>query len=88
MTKKAVGERYFVVRLSADDPEWAEGFLYEVQILDSKGRAEIAGYLKPHQEDLEIGGHVIPRAVVEAARRQSEGQGDYVDADGNSIRPF
>jgi len=81
-------KKYFVVRLSEQDPEWAEGYRYEIQILDSQGRGAMAGYLKDGDEVLEIEGRSIPSAVIGAARGQAEGQGDYVDSEGRSIAPF
>ncbi len=85
--KKAI-DRYFVVRLSANDPERAQGYLFEVQILDSQGRAKAAGYLRADEDHLEIGGRVVSMAVIAAARRQLEGEGDYVDSEGKTIAPF
>lgn len=86
--RRKAGARYFVVRLSAKDPERAEGFLVEIQILDSQGRGELVGYLREGQSQLEIEGQSVPRAVIEAAWRQPEGQGDYVDPAGNTTTPF
>jgi hypothetical protein len=88
VSSKGIGLRFFVSALSPADPEKLEGFLYEIQILDSHGRGEQAGYLREGDDHLEIEGYVIPRAVIDAARRQREGQGDYVDSEGRTIQPF
>ena len=88
MTSRRDVNRYFVVSFSDNDPEKAEGILYEIQILDSQGKGKHAGYIRVGEECLEIEGHVVPRAVIDAARRQSAGQGEYVDSEGNAIPAF
>jgi hypothetical protein len=80
--------RYFVMHLPDDEPARKEGFVFGVQILDADGFGELEGYIGFDEAELEIEGHPVPKAVIAAARRQRDGQGDYVDADGNSVSPF
>lgn len=81
-------QRYFVLHLGANDPDRDADRVFEIQILDSKGRAAHVGIVGHAEQKLIIDGKVIPLDVLEAARRQEEGKGDYVDAEGNSINPF
>ena len=85
---KRTSQKFFVLQLSENDPEWGEGFRYEIQILDVQGRGEFVGYLRANDDVLEIEGHAVPEAVIDAARRQARGQGDYVNSEGKSIPPF
>jgi hypothetical protein len=61
---------------------------FEIQVLDGEGRALAVGYAGPTTSALTVDGHVIPVAVIEAARRRPEGKGDYVGADGQLSPPF
>jgi hypothetical protein len=81
-------KRYFVVRLGQDDRMRKEGWLFEIQLLDDEGRGVEFGYLRGEEQEITIAGERIPPEVVLAARRQTEGQGDYVDAHGRSVPPF
>ncbi len=76
------------MHLPEDEPARADGYVFGVQILNAKGEGELEGYLRADQEYLEIDGNIIPEAVVAAARRQRNGQGDYVDEQGHSLPPF
>lgn len=83
---------YFVSHLSdrvRDEKKLREhGRCFEIQLLDKKGRALASKCIGPNDRRLEIDGRVIPTAVLDAARRQPIGQGDYVNDDGLSIQPF
>jgi hypothetical protein len=46
------------------------------------------GYVGADDDPLEVAGYRVPTAVVQAARRQAAGQGDYVDEQGMSIQAF
>jgi len=81
-------ERYFVVRLSPNDRMRKEGWLFEIQLLDDEGRGIEFGYLHGEESEITIAGRQIPPAVILAAHRQAEGQGDYVDSHGRSVPPF
>ena len=82
-------QRYFVFHLNEkDDPKPRPGAEFEIQILDSKGRAKLLGYIGKTETELDVEGHRVPRSVLEAARRQPIGEGDYVDETGQSIPPF
>jgi hypothetical protein len=83
-----VSKRYFVLHLPKDRAKRREGYPFQIQILDSRGRARLVGHVGYDEMELEIDGEFVPQAVLEAARRQPDGQGDYVDEMGQSIRPF
>jgi hypothetical protein len=87
MKTPASQQRYFVVHLREEDRP-APDERFEVQVLDSNGRAACCGYVGYEQSELEVAGGRIPRPVIEAARRQLIGQGDYLDETGNSVPPF
>jgi hypothetical protein len=79
---------YFVVRLAPENPQYNVRRTIEIQMLDPAGRARYVGYAGDHETELQIEGYSIPQAVLEAARRQPPGQGDYVNDSGQSISPF
>ena len=79
--------RFFVVHLNERDRP-APDQRFEVQVLDPHGRTVCCGYFGDVEEDLEVEGRTIPRPVIEAARRQPLGRGDYVDESGYSVPPF
>ncbi|MHC4402821.1 MAG: hypothetical protein ACYTG0_24435, partial [Planctomycetota bacterium] len=84
--------RYFVMHLSERDlgergRASSEG-QFEIQLLDAEGRAKACGYVGSDETTLEVEGKTVPIAVIEAARQQPVGQGDYVDEQGHSIQPF
>ena len=80
-------EWYFVRKLRPHErPHSLERF--EVQVLDNDGRAIAIGHLAVDARQLIIQGHEIPLAVLEAAKRRPEGQGDYVDPSGERLPPF
>jgi hypothetical protein len=79
---------YFVMRLADDEPELSLGYEFEVQILDAKGRARAIGHIGSSEAELIIEGHAVPFAVIEAARRQPKGAGDYVNKHGQSVHPI
>jgi len=58
----------------------------EVQVLDSDGRAKAVGYCRRLDNELEVDGEMIPKAVLDAARRLTLGLGgQYVDSDGHLL---
>ncbi len=90
--------RYFVVRL-VGDPGWRPaGAAYEVQVLDSHGRGAVVvhyasdggvvGASAANGRQMDAASVRIPEAVLDAARRQIPGEGDYVGEDGRSVPPF
>jgi len=78
---------YFVVHLNERDRP-ADNRQFEIQLLDRQGRATACGYVGPRDARLQIAGHTVPTAVLEAARRQPLGHGDYVNEKGDSVVPF
>lgn len=78
----------FVRRLPADAPERASGADLQIQKLDVDGLAEGDVDIPVDAEYAEILGRPVPSAVIEAARRQVTGNGDYVDPEGRSVPPF
>ena len=80
-------EWYFVRRVRPHErPGSSDRF--EIQILDDEGRAVSVGYVGSGSTQLTVDGRAIPAAVIEAAKRREEGQGDYVGPDGRSLPPF
>jgi len=61
---------------------------FEIQLLNADGQALACGYVDDQVVSLQIEGRIIPLSVIEAARRQVIGKGDYVDESGSSISPF
>ncbi len=78
LSERALGERD---RAPSDGP-------FEIQLLDAQGRTKVCGYAGRDETTLEVEGNTVPLAVIEAARQQPVGQGDYVDEHGRSIQPF
>ena len=76
---------YFVLRLP--DDEAAPGARFEVQVLDASGRARAVTRFDD-ETVVEIEGQTVSAPVLEAARRQGAGLGDYVDEAGRSVSPF
>jgi hypothetical protein len=85
---RAVRPKYFVMQLADDAPERSLGYQFEIQILDRKGRAQSVGYVGSSETELIVEGYVVPLAVIDAARRQPKGQGDYVNKEGKSVHPI
>ena len=80
--------RYFVIHRAKLRTGQPANCPFEIQILDSQGRAKYVGYVGHSEETLDIAGHSVPKAVLDAVRRRPKGPGDYVDSEGNSIQPF
>ncbi len=78
---------YFVLHLEERDRP-SSGMQYQIQLLNAEGQAVACGYADDTTDSLQILGQPIPALVIEAARRQPIGKGDYVDEAGNSIPPF
>lgn len=81
-------QRVFFVRHLPDGwPDKTATQQFEIQLVDRYGRATAWGFVGETKSTLTIGKIDIPRAVIEAARRQSIGVGDFVDDDGNQVLP-
>lgn len=84
--------RYFVIHLTERDlidrGQLSSDKPFEIQVLDTEGRAVVSGYVGREETRFEVAGRPIPKAVIESARNQPLGQGDYVDEHGNSVQPF
>jgi hypothetical protein len=80
--------RYFVLHLEVGEERPSPELAYEIQILDSSGRARTSGHVGANDTLLVVEGEEVPHAVIEAARRQPYGKGDYVNANGESVSPF
>ncbi len=78
---------FFVSHLEENDCP-SHGMRYEVQLLNSDGQALACGYLHDSATRLELSGQSIPLPVIEAARKQLIGKGEYVDEAGSSVSPF
>ena len=81
-------QRYFVCNRQTARSQSHPEADYEIQVLDAQGRGKHVGYLRYGDTEIEIGGQPIPKAVIDAAHRQPEGKGDYVNEGGQSISPF
>jgi hypothetical protein len=79
---------FFVQHLSERSYRPHQGAKYEVQLLDGAGQSRAEGYFGVDDTQLIVNGEVVPLAVLEAARRQLRGQGDYVNEDGHTVAPF
>lgn len=80
-------ERYFVTYLRDNECKDINK-PFEIQILDEIGQCIAVSYLSSEQEELIIEGKQIPNAVIQAAKKQPIGKGDYVNECGKSIFPF
>ncbi len=78
-------QKWFFVSNLEERNRPSTGMRYEIQVLNSAGQAVGCGYVDDQSNTLEIDGQAIPRAVIEAAREQPVGKGDYVDELGNSV---
>ena len=83
-----MGREWYFVRKLRPDEKLDVSDRFEVQILDDTGRAVSVGYVYEETTELVIAGQAIPAAVIEAAKRRKEGDGDYVGPDGSSQPPF
>ena len=80
--------RYFVLRLHERDYRPTPEACFVVQLPSPEGGPGATGYLRADQTELVVDGEAIPTAVLNAARRQPYGKGDYVNEKGESIPPF
>jgi hypothetical protein len=80
--------RYFVLCYDESDPEYREGFRYEIQLLNDDGEAGGVIQLSDEETRISIPGYDIPLKVIEAAKSQEKGSGDYVNSGGECVRPF
>jgi len=86
ITQFEANQNFYVRHLPIDDKRRAAGKIYQIQVVDRNGLAIGFAYLGG-EEYLEIGDRVVPVAVIQAARRQEPGQGDFVDMKGNQVLP-
>jgi hypothetical protein len=82
-----VSPRYFVLHL-AESQRPAPDLAFQIQQLDKLGATIESVFISESQVEAEIAGVKVPRTVLDAARRQPMGQGDYVDECGRPVRPF
>jgi hypothetical protein len=79
---------YFVSHLEKRDRP-PSGMRYEIQVLNADGQAVVCAHVDDLTSTvLEIQGHPIPAPVIEAARKQQLGKGEYVDEAGSPMPPF
>ena len=89
--------RFFVLHLDRRDHRPVADVEYEIQVLNEGGQAAFSIYLDSTGEILIAERNdptaafeppIVPQAVIEAARSQPRGKGDYVDNEGNPVMPF
>jgi hypothetical protein len=91
-------KRYFVRRLDERDATPPADAECEVQILNAEYQAEVIAYIARDSRRivslidavrgrLPIEGDAIPEAVINAACRMVPGPGEYVDENGETLRP-
>lgn len=78
---------FFVLHLPERCPDRTATRKFEIQLLDRYGRATACGYVSDTETVLTIGQVEVPRAVIDAARRQPLGVGDFVDSNGSQVLP-
>jgi len=89
-----MNKRFFVLHLEKRDYRPVPLAEYEIQTLTEDGQAASSTYLNSagrtlvtgKKEAVDVPG--VPQPVVEAARRQPPGKGDFVDEEGRSMAPF
>ncbi len=79
--------RFFVRSIAQGEPEWTEGYQWEIQFLDQDGCSGYELFITSDDEDPTELPYDLPTAVVDAARAMSSG-GDYLSSDGRSMPPF
>ena len=87
-TPRGTEPRFFVLRLSPGHTGYAAGNRYEIQVLNAEGQAGDRILFTGHESENELATTGVPLAVFHAARRQSEGTGDFVSSSGLSHPPF
>jgi hypothetical protein len=80
-------QRYYVRHLPDDWPGKTLTQEYTIELVDGFGRATAWGYIGEEDRFLTIADIAIPPAVIDAARRQTSGCGDFVDSEGNQVLP-
>ena len=80
-------ERFFVVRLEASEASQSGGE-FEVQLLKTNGQAKAVAYASRDASSVVVGDIEIDQRVTLAAAHLPEGQGVYVNRDGEEISPF
>jgi hypothetical protein len=87
--KRAVQNVFFVVRLRPEErwPEQKEGQSFGVHLVNRFGQTTVDGYFGENDKAVVVGGVEVPRKVLEAAKRQAIGSGEYVNANGEPVMP-
>ena len=88
MSAKKRGRWFFVLHLSDRHRRPDPAVRYEIQLLNRRGESIAEAYLTDSASEAFVSGVAVPSAVIAAARRQPLGQGDYIDEEGNSVKPF
>jgi hypothetical protein len=78
---------FFVRHVLDDSPDKTTDQRFEIQLVDRYGRETARGWVDDSEKPLMIGTVEIPQAVIQAARRQRHGVGDFVDGNGNQVLP-
>lgn len=81
------GRVLFVWHLPDGWPGKSATHRFEIQLVDRHGRATAWAVVSELENSLKVGDVDVPRAVIEAARGQRLGEGDFVDEIGNQVNP-
>ncbi len=76
---------YYVRNLAAAAEGREDG--YEVQSVNEAGQMIESACFSDLASEVQLGGEPVPRAVMEAATKQREGKGVFVNASGEEVLP-
>jgi hypothetical protein len=79
--------RFFNLKLSQEEAVKLGGH-FEIQLLDSRGRASAVVYANSPIEKVVIENKEYSGVILKKGGEISEGKGLYVDESGNEISPF
>ncbi len=80
-------QNFYVLHLKSRDKRRLEGKIFQIQVIDENGLAISFGYISEEDNKLIIDDCLVPAKVIEAAKRQNIGCGDFVDMNGEQVLP-
>jgi hypothetical protein len=78
---------FFVRHLPEGWPDKKPNQIYQIELVDRRGRATAWGFVDNFNNSLTIRDVEVPQAVIDAARRMPAGKGDFVNPEGNRVLP-